>query len=273
MTYENASEADVLKSLWRPGAPLENTLFALLDPNGRALTRGTRSPGWIFRDAAAMAQGMNDLARQYPGHGVLHGLPVVDTVRLGLNVAACDKLPLAIVVGEGRELIALEDKLAQLSWRTDLVGALTYTAGSRRDLSSITLVSTSSSIGDAAISSVSSSARSSMRSSISNSISSSLASSENTFVSSGYLFVVPNQFGTTATVVAQLSANASTSDLERAMRETIARNRPQFVDHHEHIRLGHSQGISWKSALPVTDPATLFHDQMERRRGGLPPFP
>lgn len=237
MTYENASEAEVLKSFWRPGAPLENTLFALLDPSGRALTRGTRSPGWIFRDANAMAQGMNDLARQYPGHGDLQGLPVVDTVRLGLNVAACDKLPLAIVVGEGQQLMALENKLAPLSWRGELVGALTYTAGSRRDLSAINLVSTSSSM------------------------------------SSGYLFVVPNQFGTAATVVAQLSANSSTSDLERVMRDTIARNRPQYMDHREHIRLGRSQGISWTSALPVTDPASLFHDEMERRRGGLRPFP
>lgn len=220
--------------------PLENTLFALLDPSGRALTRGTRSPGWIFRDANAMAQGMNDLARQYPGRGELHDLPVVDTVRLGLNVAACDKLPLAIVVGEGQQLTALENKLAPLSWRGDLVGALTYTAGSRRDLSSINAVPTNSSM--------------------------------DSFMSSGYLFVVPNQFGTAATVVAQLSANASSSDLERAMRDTIARNRPQYMDHREHIRLGRSQGISWKSALPVTDPATLFHDQMERSRGGLPPF-
>jgi hypothetical protein len=203
-----------------------------------------------------MAQGMNDLARQYPGRGELHDLPVVDTVRLGLNVAACDKLPLAIVVGEGQQLTALENKLAPLSWRGDLVGALTYTAGSRRDLSAINLVSTSSSISNATGSPMSSA----------------VTSDGNNSMSSGYLFVVPNQFGTAATVVAQLSANASTSDLERAMRDTIARNRPQYMDHGEHIRLGRSQGISWKSALPVTDPGTLFHDQIERSRGGLPPF-
>jgi hypothetical protein len=116
MTYESASEAEVLKSYWRPGAALENTLFVILDPYGRPLTRGSREPSWQYRDAHEMALGLDDIAKRYSGRGENQNLPVVATVRLGLNVAAADKLPLAIVVSDRSQRAAGNGKEAGSSF-------------------------------------------------------------------------------------------------------------------------------------------------------------
>ncbi len=229
MTYESASEAEVLKSYWRPGAALENTLFVILDPNGRPLTRGSREPSWQYRDAHEMALGLDDIAKRYSGRGENQNLPVVATVRLGLNVAAADKLPLAIVVSDrSQERQAMEKKLAPLSWRSELIGRLTYTSATRNELSALSGVS----------------------------------------IARGYVFVTPNEFGTGGQVLAQLNADASAADLERALKQTIYQHRPSNTEYREHIRTGMQEGIKWTSAIPVTDPASLRHDQEMRNRPG-----
>lgn len=226
MTYEDASEVEVLKSYWRPGAPLENTVFVLLDPSGRPLARGAREPGMYFRSASDMASALNQIASHYQPTGYMHNLPEVSTVRLGMNVAACDKLPLAIVVADNaQERQALERNLAPLSWSGDFIGKLTYTAGSRNDLNNI----------------------------------------RGTRISHGYLFVSPDEFGTSATVIAQLLPNASTADLKSAMQATIERHHPTQMEYHEHINVGRQEGIHWTPATPITDPHEL---QAERMRGG-----
>jgi len=228
MTYESASEAEVLKALWRPGAPLENTLFAILDPYGRPLTRGTRSPGWLFRDPADMAAGLADVARHYQSTGNPQSLPAIATVRLGMNVAACDKLPLAIVVGDTeKERQAMERTLAPVAWSDGLIGKLTYTAGTRTDLNDI----------------------------------------QGPRPSRGYLFVSPNEFGTAGTVIAQLNATATPAELKAAMQMTIDRHHPLSLDHREHIQWGREQGISWTTAIPITDPHELQAQQFDPQRG------
>src|SRR5438132_8002472 len=67
-TYENASEAKLLKSICPTGSgELENTVFAILSPDGKKpLTRTARSPSHAFDDAARMAETMNRLASSYP---------------------------------------------------------------------------------------------------------------------------------------------------------------------------------------------------------------
>lgn len=229
MTYESASEAEVLKSYWRPGAALENTLFVILDPYGRPLTRGSREPSWQYRDAHEMAVSLDDIARRYSGRGENQNLPVVATVRLGLNVAAADKLPLAIVVSDrSQERQAMEKKLAPLSWRSELIGKVTYTSATRNELSALSGVS----------------------------------------ITRGYVFVAPNEFGTSGQVLAQINAEASAADLERALKQTIYQYRPSSTEYRDHIRMGMQEGIKWTSAIPVTDPASLRHDQEMRNRPG-----
>jgi len=217
MTYESAREAQILQSMWSTSTnrPLENTLFIILDPNGRPLTRGTRSPRWLYADAHAMADGLNRVATQYRSKLSPQNLPVVASVRLAVNVAACDKKPLVVVVSDyGQERRAMETKLAPLAWRDDLIGEMTYASGGRNDLNTL----------------------------------------QRQTINRGYLFVLPNEFGSQGTVVAQLYPTASSTDLERMMAWTISQYNPQYLDHREHIRQGREAGIGWQSAIPVTDP-------------------
>jgi hypothetical protein len=222
MTYESAQEAEVLKSYWRPGAPLENTLFIILDPNGKPIIRGGREPAMFFRNSADMATGMNEIAARFRPLGDPHDLPVVTTVRLGMNVAACDKLPLAVVVADNeRDRHVLEQKLAPLSWSKQFIGKLTYTAGTARDLAAVRGAS----------------------------------------LSTGYVFVSPNEFGTAGTVVAQLAPNATLRQVQQAMQLTVSQHHPMELDHREHIRMGREQGVTWTSAIPVTDPQSPENPQ------------
>lgn len=216
MTYESAAEAQVLKSLWRPGAPLENTVFAILSPDLQPILLGGRSPNSLFRNSAEMANAMQSVAAHYTNSS--RGpdtLPAVDTVRLAMDVAACDKRPLAIVLARNSEdRRKLEQNLAKLAWSDEFIGKLIYTAGSGNDLRDIRGAS----------------------------------------INSGYLFVAPNLFGTTGTTIVQLPSTATEADLQRAARQAIASHHPQTLSHHEHVFYGHQQGVQWQTAIPVTDP-------------------
>lgn len=236
MTYENAREAEVLKSLWRPGAALENTLFAVLDPSGRPLTRGARSPDWMFNSAEGLASALNEVAASYRGRGNPQSLPAVESVRLAMNVSACDKRPLAIVVADSEEQRqTLRSRLAPLAWSGELVGKVIYASGSRSELHTLNGVR----------------------------------------VNRGYVFVSPNEFGTRGAVIEQLDDGASTEQLNAALKLTIERHNPLYLDHRDHIRMGHQQGISWTSAIPVSDPMELqarrFHPHGEPGNGFPPP--
>jgi len=229
MTYESASEAQIMKSYWRPGAELENTLFVILTPDLRPLTRGARSPDWMFGNAQNMAAGLNNVAMQYRSGANPHSLPTVQTVRLGLNVAACDKRPLAVVVADSEEdRQTLEKRLAPVAWSGDFIGKIIYTSGTRNELTGIYGAN----------------------------------------LARGYLFIAPNEFGTTGAVVAQLDPRASTTDLASALKVAIDRYRPQEMDHREHIRQGRQQGIQWTTAIPVTDPHSPEAAQNGGRFGG-----
>lgn len=179
-----------------------------------------------------MASGLNQVARQYPARNPNQALPVVASVRLGMNVAACDKRPLAVVVSDSsQDRRAMEYKMAPLSWSKDLIGEITYASGTRNDLRNVRGVG----------------------------------------LSRGYVFIAPNEFGTEGTVVAQLYPTATQADLERAMKQTVGQYNPTEMDHREHIRLGRMEGIGWTPATPVTDPHELQRQQMERGGGFGPP--
>lgn len=231
MTYESASEAEVLKTLWRPDAPLENTIFAILDPNGRAIVRGGRSPQMAFRDASDMASQMNEISRYYNSGGSFSPkhLPAVETVRLAVDVAACDKRPLVIVTGQNeQERKSLASRLAPVAWSDGLIGKLVYTTGSPFDLGSI----------------------------------------KNANKSSGYIFVAPGLFGTDGTAMVQLGANATAADLASASKQALSWFKPQELSHHDHVRQGRQLGIDWQTAIPVTDPHTPQNQRNGFQAGG-----
>jgi len=121
-TYESASENQVLRRLFVGGSgEVENTTFAILSPDGNThLVRPGRGPNWAFQNPAHMAGVMRDIARHYHSDTTARGwaLPTVATVRLALNVAACENLPLVIT--------SEPSQLSRLAWTPELRGRAIY---------------------------------------------------------------------------------------------------------------------------------------------------
>src|SRR4051812_46124084 len=88
-SYEDEGEAKFLKSVFTgKSGELENTVFALLSPDGqKKLMKASRSPRQLFQGAADMAKAMNGIAQKYTAKaGGPPPLPLVANVRLALDV-------------------------------------------------------------------------------------------------------------------------------------------------------------------------------------------
>ena len=122
-TYEDKQEAEFLKSVYtgRSGQ-MENTTFAILSPDGRQkLTAAGRGPFRAFGNAAQMAMAMKGIWAQHqeaPDAALAEQqLPLIKSVELALNVAACDNLPCLVTVANDPEKIeTLNRKLLPVAW-------------------------------------------------------------------------------------------------------------------------------------------------------------
>jgi hypothetical protein len=124
-TYESAAEAQLLKKIFVGGSgDLENTTFALLSPDGaNLLARPGRGPHFAFQDAGHMAQAMDYWASRYRPKAQVAALPAVPDLRLALNLAACDGLPVVVGVAQtSAEWRSLERALAGWAWQPELRG-------------------------------------------------------------------------------------------------------------------------------------------------------
>lgn len=136
LSYENADEMKFLRSVFtgRSGEA-ENTTFTVLSPDGtRQLVRAGRSARHGFDDAADLAATLERIANRFEPRGEPALLPLVADVRLAVNVAACDKQPLVVLVGNDRALTA---RLAKLAWSKEWRGRFVHAAGSAKDLAGI----------------------------------------------------------------------------------------------------------------------------------------
>ena len=130
-TYESFEEAQVLRNLFVGGSgQVENTTFALLSPDGRTpLVRAGRSPNWDFSGAQDMAAAMDRIASLYPDRYTAGGadLPVVDNLRLALNVGACDHLPVVALLSDNpQQLQRWRAQLASVAWNPSVQGRAIY---------------------------------------------------------------------------------------------------------------------------------------------------
>lgn len=137
-TYESAQEAKILENIFvGHSGQLENTVFALLSPDGRTpLTRPGRSPHQ-FQDGADLANTMRNLALKYPGSASTSTpqTPDVDNLRLALNVAACEHLPLVVsFAATPAKQKQLDQQLAPLAWEADLLGQAIYCKASLEEV-------------------------------------------------------------------------------------------------------------------------------------------
>ncbi len=216
-TYESEIEAAILKRLFRTrSGELENTVFALLDPNGKRITRGGRSPSFVFADAADMATEMLRIAKDFKPKKVARDLPTIADVRLGLNVAACDNVPLVVAWAKNAKgLPALRAKLAQAAWDTGIVGRAHYVIAHETE-------------GQVGVSEV--------------------AEFEGKL---GVYVVVPDAYGLEGRVLEYLS---SKKELAAGLREALGRYEPVTKNDRRHVREGKRKGLDWESELPVTGP-------------------
>lgn len=234
MTYESKEEADFLKSVFvgRSGE-LENSTFALLSPDGREkLARSGRSPDFAFRGsreeepADEMARTMTEIAERYGYEGgqatkkaqqkAAGGLPAIADVRLGVNVAACDSMPLVIVRGKTKkEAAALEKTLTPVAWSDAFRGRFAFVVTNDADA---------------------------------------LEKVKGAKPSSAFLVVRPDSYGAASEVIEQLPKDADAEDLTAALTKAIAAFDPESKDPRRHIRKGRAGGVHWETEIPVTDP-------------------
>lgn len=232
LTYEDRREADFLKTLFLGGSgDLENTLFTMLSPDGkRPLIRPSRSARHSFGSAAEMVQTMNRIATQHQARNTegTPELPKIATVRLALDVSACDNQPLAVLFArDPSTLQRLETAVQKLAWSEDFLGQLTYVATSApADLKAI----------------------------------------EGASPVGGLLIIQTDRFGLRGKVLAQVAEDSSPVALAKAMRTGIRLYQPIEKTLPNHIRDGHHGGVFWDTQIPVTDPMERHAREQGRQR-------
>ena len=223
-TYEDERETEFLRSVFtgRSGA-LENTVFAILSADGtKPLVRSGRGPFFAFEDAADMATQMESmLKRQARQRGALdHAeVPAMKDVELALNVAACDQLPLVVIVATGTETRrALTERLLPIAWEEPLAGQFVYAyAAEDTDLASISGAQPADEI----------------------------------------VIVEPGPFGMSGQVIEQFPASTTAFDLKHGMLRAMKSRSPAPKDYQAHIRIGTDLGLDWETQVPVTDQQSL----------------
>jgi hypothetical protein len=223
-TYESASEAKVLTSIYQSRSGLlENTVFALLAPDGKTLlARSGRTPreavgGAPDEAVKGLAAKLKELSGRYPGTApVGAALPVLADLRRGMNVAACEIQPLlGIAAGSDEARKKIEQALLPLVWSADFAGRFAV-ARAKDPAEAAQYV-------------------------------------DGGLKSDGVFVVQPDAFGQKG----RLLAFAPGGDRD-AMAAALKQGLQQFVaepkDSRRHIDEGMRRGIRWTSEIPVSDP-------------------
>ena len=218
LTYESKEEAEVLKSLFigRSG-DLENTTFAILTPEGKTIGRAGRSPEFAFETPEAMAESMGRTSAQYAGRKEApRELPLMKDLRLALNVASCEGLPLVVSLASGKdERERMEALLDAAAWTPGIIGRFAY-------------VSVVDSKAPAALTGVTR--------------------------KSGFLVVQPDVYGTKGSILAELDPASSGKDLEQGLAKGRSLHKAPEKDPQTHQREGRRLGVHWETVIPDTDP-------------------
>jgi hypothetical protein len=229
-TYEDATEAVMLRDFTptRSGE-LENSVFGILAPNGQdKLVRSARSIRQVYGSSQQMAEGMKRISSKYQPKDSSHHLPLVANVRLALDVAAADNLPLVVVFGRDEDRKQLETRLATLAWNADFIGHFIYASADHvEELRQIK------------------------------------AAAKPT---AGIFVVQPNKFGTEGEALGQVKRDASDEEIAQMLRTSLTRFAAQTKTFQNHVREGHQLGMFWETKIPVTDPEE--QNARERGRRG-----
>lgn len=217
-TYEDKREAEFHREkLFGAGSDLRNFGFCLLSPDAKtSLKRSRRGPNYIYANAAAMAADLQKIAKRYPKKhlkkpGVV--LPKMKNVRLALNVASCDGLPLVIAVGKTPDDIkSLSSTLSKVIWRENLAGKFIYATTSKAiDLEAI----------------------------------------DDAKFATGILVIKPDKYGLKGKLLNKIGANASVKKVETTLLDTVKSFQRTAKTHGNHVRMGRRNGDTWETEVPV----------------------
>ena len=231
-TYEDAEEVKFLTRIFRGrSGQLENTVFALLDSDGKTrLSRTGRSPDFAYWGASSFVKGLNKIARDKKSEKKRYSdksLPLVKNVSLGLNVASCDGIQMIVVAGENEKMVdELSQKALPLAWNDKVGGQFVFVVtNNASDLKPLGIQK----------------------------------------IENGIYVVNPGKFGMSGKIVAKFDENFDTGQAEQKLTE-LAKNYSVTKNYRQHIQSGIRQGIEWKSQTPVTDQESLRAKNRARRR-------
>ncbi len=218
-TYEDAEEAKYLRTIFTRRGDLENTVFAILAPDGKTeLVRSGRGPK--FRSPAQMAERMQHLVSANYRNAQKRRwsdrqLPAMKSLELALNVASCDGLPALVAIGKTEaELNELREQLVPLAWNEQLGGQFVVaTVDSSADLRPIRGL--------------------------------------DDVDSEGVYLLEPDQFGLSGRVIAKIDAGHESA--EGQLKSALADFKPPVKNHRQHVQAGYQLGLRWETAIPVTD--------------------
>jgi hypothetical protein len=206
-----------LKGVRGGGGELRNTTFALLDPSGeKALARTGRSPQMVYKNIDSFAVNLASLANKFESKVEIKSLPLIPSLRLGLNIAACDGIPLVVIINnESRKWKKLFSNLVNLSQTDSLSGQAHYVL--LKDTKEI------ENLKD--------------------------------YKSDNFVYILkPDSFGITGRVVAAFRDKEDLSSVALGTAFDTARISKKILsDSRQHVRQGRRKGITWESQMPRAD--------------------
>jgi len=218
LTYEDAEEAALMRRLL-PGRGSVNTAFTVLAPDGdRQLVRAGRSPRMAFGSARKMAAELRRIAERFPGKRKVKpeelGLPLLDNLRLAMNVTECDAQQLVVLRGSEKELRSVSEHLRELCWSEELIGRFLYVrAGDEPDWDKLDGVEGAP--------------------------------------DSGVVVVRTDPYGLTGEVIASAPSDIKLRKLRDLLVEAASSFAPKPVDTRRLARKGRRQGVRWETELPL----------------------
>lgn len=230
-TYESAEEAEVLLSYFkgRSGA-LENTVFALLDSEGELISfRAGRGPSMLYDDPEEMAAELEEHGKA-PEKNERRALPRIANLRLAMNVAACDSMPLVVAFASSeKEREQLSQRLGVAAWDAQLVGEAHYVVCAPEELEGFETLE-----------------------------------AERGESRSGLYVLDPDDYGRDCEILAKVAVKTKGAKLLAKLVEAVEEHDPVAREHRKHIREGKRQGLEWEGEIPTTDPGERSGGRRER---------
>ena len=212
-TYENHDEVEILSYVFSGHGGLRNTSFGLLDPSGKKLVQGSRSPSMTYGSPEKFIEALLEIGGKYEEQAKpIAALPTLANLRLALNVAAADLRPLVVVrADDAEERKALVNQVAKLAWSPDFLGRAHYL-----------VLGEAESVGDLT-------------------------------PKAGISVVQAGEYGQDGSILSEVSGTAEPKKLAEALKSGLDKFEAETRVHQDHIRQARRLGIKWESAMPESE--------------------